>query len=120
MISLPRFDDPHHERYWEAETHRHMVHKAGHYFWRGPNPWIGEGAATFGEAVVEASVTGRPLVMDTLRVLTPAASRNWRRWTRNSALPSAYAITGWESGYSTTCTAIWTWKPSVSDFAGSI
>ena len=64
MISLPRFDDAQHERYSEAETFRHMVHEAGHYYWRGSVHWIGEGAATFGEEIVEAYATGRSLVMD--------------------------------------------------------
>lgn len=64
LISLPRFDDPLHERYSEAETHRHMVHEVGHYYWRGPVHWIGEGAATFGEEIVESFATGRQLVMD--------------------------------------------------------
>ena len=63
MISLPRFDDPHHERYSDAETHRHMVHEVGHYYWRGSVHWIGEGAATFGEEVIESSATGRQLAM---------------------------------------------------------
>ena len=47
--------------YSPESAYRHFVHETSHYYWRGNERWINEGAATFFEAVAENSAAGRPL-----------------------------------------------------------
>lgn len=43
---------------------RLTAHEIAHYYWRGNEDWIDEGAATFMEFIVENARTGAPLVAD--------------------------------------------------------
>ena len=54
-------DDGSRDAHWLPSL---MSHEVAHYYWRGNETWIDEGAATFMEFIVENARTGAPLAAD--------------------------------------------------------
>ena len=63
ITQLPEYDvdDDSHDASFLPEL---TAHEIAHFYWRGNEDWIDEGAATFMESIVEYARTGQPIIAD--------------------------------------------------------
>ena len=95
----------------------HNAHEVAHYYWRGNQRWISEGAQIYSVPSLKTPALKRQQSLPETLAPLPKQSLNWKAWMLNVAPMRPSVITRWERRCFWTCTTRWARKLSGRAFA---